>query len=290
MSTSTALAEPPFGDLFVTRRAGVNGLELSYTEWNPGETATCLLVHGLHVQSHVWDPIAAALSRHYRVICPDLRGHGDSDWARDGYWTRHFVSDLHSLLEAVGCGPVMYVGHSLGARIGYALGATHPDDLLGMVLADTAPETPRAAAQIVTRILGNANAVHGFRSREDACEHYSQAYPEWQPVFHRLHALYQLRENWASRFVNKHDPDLYWITRSAGLQEVPYLWDCAARIPVKTWVMWGERSPYLDKNMLERVTATIPHAQALIMPAGHAIPREIPDEFVERVLDCARSL
>ncbi|MGE0799759.1 MAG: alpha/beta fold hydrolase [Lautropia sp.] len=274
----------PFEGAYATRRLRANGIELSCADWNPQGPATILLVHGLHAQGHVWDPIAAELARDHRVLCPDLRGHGDSAWTRDqGYWTRHFVADLHALLQELNAGPVLYVGHSLGARIGYVYGAEQPRGLRGMLLADTAPETPKTAARLVSRIVGGTGAPPGFRTRGEARDHYAAAYPEWQPVFHLLYALHQLRRNWADRFVNKHDPDLYWITRSAGLSEVPYLWECAARAAVPAQVIWGERSPYLDRAMLDRVVATMPRAEPVVLPAGHAIPREIPDAFTEQI-------
>jgi pimeloyl-ACP methyl ester carboxylesterase len=48
-------------------------------------TETLVLVHGLNVQLHTWDPLADQLAQDYRVICVDLRGHGDSGWATEGY-------------------------------------------------------------------------------------------------------------------------------------------------------------------------------------------------------------
>lgn len=287
----TAPATNPFDGRFTTHRVIVNGLQLSYTDWNRKASSVFLLVHGLHVQGHVWDPLAAELAREHRVICPDLRGHGDSHWAReDGYWTPNFVADLHALVQALGVGPVVYVGHSLGARIGYVYGAWHPGDLRGMVLADTAPSMPQDAARIVSGIVGGGKMPAGFRTREEARGYYAATYPEWKPVFHDLHALHQLRENWAGRFVNKHDPDIYWITRSAGLSEQPMLWESAAKADVPALVMWGERSPYLDRALLDRIVGTMPRAQAAVLPSGHAIPREVPDEFLRETLRFAGSL
>lgn len=268
----------------------VNGLRIAYTEWNPGARHAMLLVHGLHGQSHAWDPIADLLAAEYRVVCPDLRGHGESSWSREGYWTRNFVEDLHQLVQRLGLAPVLYVGHSLGARIGYAYGAAHPSDLRGMVLSDAGPETPKQAAQSASRVVGSASASHGFRSREEALAHLREQHPDWQPIFHELDALYQLRENWAAKFVYKHDPDLFWITRSAGLKEIPELWEAAARAQPATLILKGERSPYLDQPLLERLLSTMPRARAAIMPTSHYIPKEQPEMFARRVLDFARSL
>lgn len=251
----------PFAGRYASRQETVNGLRIAYNEWNSASPDAIVLVHGLHGQSHAWDPIADILAAQYRVICPDLRGHGDSAWSREGYWTRYFVEDLHHLVQRLAVAPVLYVGHSLGARIGYAYGATYPGDLRGMVLSDAGPETPKQAAQNATRVVGAASASHGFRSREEAVAHFREQHPEWQPIFHELDALYQLRENWAGKFVHKHDSDLFWITRSAGLKEVPELWAAAAKAAPRTLILKGERSPYLDKPLLDRLLATMPRAE-----------------------------
>jgi pimeloyl-ACP methyl ester carboxylesterase len=280
----------PFDGRFASRQETVNGLRIAYTEWNPAGRKAVVMVHGLHGQGHAWDPVADLIAAEYRVVCPDLRGHGESSWSREGYWTRNFVEDLHQLVQRLGLAPALYVGHSLGARIGYAYGATYPSDLRGMVLSDAGPETPKTAAQSASKVVGSASASHGFRSREEALAQLREQHPEWQPIFHELDALYQLRENWAGKFVYKHDPDLFWITRSAGLKEIPELWAAAARAKPPTLILKGERSPYLDQALLDRLLATMPKAEAAIMPTGHYIPREQPEAFARRVLDFARGL
>lgn len=280
----------PYAGRYIARHETVNGLRLAYTEWNPAGKRTFLLVHGLHGQAHAWDPIAEVLSREHRVLCPDLRGHGESGWSREGYWTRFFVEDLHELVQRLRVGPLLYAGHSLGARIGYLYGASYPGDLRGMVLSDAGPETPREAALSATRVVGDASRPAGFRSRDEARAHFAKQHPEWQSVFHHLDALHQLRENWAGRFVYKHDPDLFWITRSAGLEEVEALWQAAARAVPRTLILKGERSPYLDAPLLERLLRVMPRAEVAVLPTGHYLPREQPQQFVERVLDFASRL
>ncbi len=279
-----------FEGRYFYRQEVVNGLRIAYTEWNPGAPKAMLLVHGLQGQSHAWDPIADALAAEYRIVCPDLRGHGESAWAREGYWTANFVEDLHQLVQRLDLAPVLYVGHSLGARIGYAYGAAHPAEIRGMVLSDAGPETPATAAKSATKVVGAAAATPGFRSRDEALRLLREQHPEWQPVFHELDAHYQLRENWAGKFVYKHDPDLFWITRSAGLKEIPLLWEAAARATPRTLILKGEKSPYLDQPLLERLLQTMPRAKAAVMPTGHYIPKEAPELFTKQVLNFAHSL
>jgi pimeloyl-ACP methyl ester carboxylesterase len=271
-----------YSDGFVEVAAG---LRLHYTDWNPSGGRPVLLVHGANVQSHTWDPIADALSETRRVVSVDLRGHGDSDWARDGYWIRSFVADLAAFAAKLDIAPFDYVGHSLGARVGVGYAGAHPDTVRHLVLSDTGPETPREGAKFAQSIVGSTGDVRGFRNRKEALAHYRRLHPEWQPVFHELHVEHQLRENWAGKLVFKSDPDLFWMTGSAGLKEIPWLWEMAARITAPTLVLWGTRSGFFDDELIARMQATIPNMEVARTDTGHYIPREAPDEFVRLVRD-----
>src|SRR5690606_2756293 len=126
------------------------------------------LLHGLNVQLHTWDPIASELAKEHRVLCLDLRGHGESDWSREGYWTKDFVKDVHGLLHQLDVVPCVLVGHSLGARIAIAYAGEHPADITHLILSDTGPETPPTTAQDQGTRIANTNDVKGFRSEADA--------------------------------------------------------------------------------------------------------------------------
>src|SRR6266704_3655422 len=84
----------PFRSMYSDHYVTVNGLRLHYTEWSSDKSDVILLLHGLNVQLHTWDPIAVGLSKHYRVLALDLRGHGDSDWSRSGYNVTDFDNDI----------------------------------------------------------------------------------------------------------------------------------------------------------------------------------------------------
>ena len=99
-------------------------LRLAYWEWGDAEAPPLVLLHGKRDHARSLDRIAAALCDHYRVIAPDLRGHGDSDRAVGGYYgMSEHVADLLALIELLG-GRADIVGHSFGSRIAlYAAGA-----------------------------------------------------------------------------------------------------------------------------------------------------------------------
>jgi pimeloyl-ACP methyl ester carboxylesterase len=275
----------PYAGRYRDGTVQANGLDHHYTEWNPDGGNPMLLVHGANVQLHTWDPIAADLSRDRRVVCLDLRGHGDTQWARDGYWVRNFVADIDAVTKALEMQPFDLIGHSLGARVGIGYAGAFPAAVGHLVLSDTGPETPREGAKFAQSIVGSTGDVRGFRSHDEALAHYQKLHPEWKPVFHQLHALFQVRENWAGKLVFKSDPDLFWMTGSAGLKEVPWLWEMTARITAPTLILWGRQSHFFDDDLAQRMLALIPKAELARTETGHYIPREDPDDFLRLVRD-----
>jgi pimeloyl-ACP methyl ester carboxylesterase len=268
---------------FVTSSASIGEVTLQYTDWNPQGTRVLLLIHGINVQGHTWDPIASIFAAEYRVLCPDLRGHGGSSWAASGYRTQAFADDLAGLLGQLGISRCDIVGHSLGARVAIALTATSPGTVGHLVLSDSGPEMLTGGIQRATRMAGERNARRGFNNYDEALAFYNEAHPEWQPVFRELHARYQLRENWAGKLVERADPDLYWVTRSAGARDNPYLWECARRIEAPVLLLWGAKSQYFDVDMVAKYRANFPNFTDIVIDTGHYVPRERPDQFCRHV-------
>src|SRR5450756_48672 len=58
------------------------GLRLHYTDWGNDTAPSLILIHGGRDHSRSWDEVARALQPHFHIMAPDLRGHGDSDWAK----------------------------------------------------------------------------------------------------------------------------------------------------------------------------------------------------------------
>ena len=75
-------------------------LKLHYVDWGNPDKPLMVLVHGGRDHCRNWDWVALDLRRHYHIIAPDLRGHGDSDWAiGSGYSMIDYVLDLAQLMQ-----------------------------------------------------------------------------------------------------------------------------------------------------------------------------------------------
>jgi pimeloyl-ACP methyl ester carboxylesterase len=270
--------------LYQEHSIDLDGRRLYYTDWNPAAARTVLMIHGIFVQSHTWDPIAEPLCRDFRVISPDLRGHGRSDWAIDGYYVADFADDLCRLLDRIGIGEADLVGHSLGARVALAMTDRWAGQVNHLILSDAGPEMARAGLERAnTKAAERANR-RGFRSREEALAFYREAHPEWSEAFLPLHAEHQLRLNWAGKFVERSDPDLYWVTRGAGRKDNDYLWRCAENLRCPSLLLWGRRSAYFDAALARVYEKRFGGDVTTIeCDTGHYVPRENPDFFIEKV-------
>nr|WP_277349557.1 alpha/beta hydrolase [Streptomyces sp. S3(2020)] len=100
----------------------------------PGETV--LFVHGATCDSDDWAAQIPAFAARHRVLAPDLRGHGRSMGASGGFHPRDFAADLAQLIETVDAGPVVVIGHSMGAVVASVLAVEHPELVRAVVAVD----------------------------------------------------------------------------------------------------------------------------------------------------------
>ena len=114
----------------------VGGLRLHarVTRASPPDAPPVVLVHGFGVSSAYWVPLAARLAESFRVIAPDLPGHGRSETPRRAMGVDAFADALLNFLNAAAVERSVIVGHSLGSQIALALAARHPERVERLVL------------------------------------------------------------------------------------------------------------------------------------------------------------
>jgi pimeloyl-ACP methyl ester carboxylesterase len=120
-------------------------LTLHYTRAGTGSTPL-LLVHGFTDAGMCWSPFVPALADAFDIYLPDLRGHGRSSRVQPGQ-TVDNAADLAGFIDALGLGPVLAVGHSMGAAAVADLGMIRPDLVRALVLEDPPwSDGPRASS------------------------------------------------------------------------------------------------------------------------------------------------
>jgi pimeloyl-ACP methyl ester carboxylesterase len=117
------------------------GPTLNYREWGRPDAAVVLLLHGLTSSSLGWRNVAHALGDRFRVIAPDARGHGGSEWTHD-YSFELMRDDVVGFMEQLGILGAIVAGHSMGAVTAYQLAATRPELIRLLVLEEMPPPDP----------------------------------------------------------------------------------------------------------------------------------------------------
>ncbi len=116
--------------------ANVNGWELAYDETGPPSGAPVIMLHGILFDRSMWERQVEALSDAYRVVTVDAPGHGESP-ARSGFTLDDEALALGALADAIGLGPAVWVGHSMGGFKSLRVALTQPERVRGLVLVNS---------------------------------------------------------------------------------------------------------------------------------------------------------
>ncbi len=123
-------------------------MRLAYTDEGPGPAV--VLLHGFPLGRAMWKEQVAAIGSMYRVIAPDLRGHGDSPAPDGDYTIDEMADDVVELLDTLGLDvPVVVGGLSMGGYIALSLAERYPERIRALLLMDTraAADSPEVAAR-----------------------------------------------------------------------------------------------------------------------------------------------
>jgi len=113
------------------------GLRLHYADWGNDAAPPLILIHGGLDHCRSWDALAAALRADFHIIAPDLRGHGDSGWAKgSSYSLADNLYDLAGLMRHAQLKRVSIVGHSMGGMIGLMYAGAYPDRASRLAVLD----------------------------------------------------------------------------------------------------------------------------------------------------------
>lgn len=131
-----------FGSNF--RKAQVKTSSATINLVHGGTGAPLLLLHG-YPQTHViWHGIAPCLAHNFHVICPDLRGYGDSTKPESTpdhapYSKRAMAQDMIEVMDSLGYQTFFVAGHDRGARVTHRMALDHPDAIRKACVMDIAP-------------------------------------------------------------------------------------------------------------------------------------------------------
>jgi pimeloyl-ACP methyl ester carboxylesterase len=132
----------------------LHGDRVAYRDVGTGEVL--VLLHGMAGSSDTWREVIPRLSKHHRVVAPDLLGHGRSDKPRADYSLGAFAVWLRDLLDELGVTQATIVGHSLGGGVAMQFVYQHPDYCQRLILISSGGLGPDVG--LVLRMLSAPGA------------------------------------------------------------------------------------------------------------------------------------
>jgi len=188
------------------------------------------------------------------VIAPDLRGHGDSQWAADGtYRMDGYLYDLAQLIHQLKLAPVTLVAHSLGGNIALRYAGLYPENVQRLVAIEGLGASPKMAQERAK--LGLAERLRlWIAEQRDLAGRLPRRYPTLEDAFRRMHeenkhlspaqarhlTEYGVNQNEDGTFSWKFDNYVRsWPAYDMASEEVQALW---AAITCPTLLVYGAES------------------------------------------------
>ena len=167
-------------------------LRLHYLDWGNAGAPNLLLLHGMRDHCRTWDWVAQRLRHRYHVVAPDLRGHGDSQWAiGSGYSHTAYVYDVAQLVRQLQLAPVTIVAHSMGGTVACLYAGLYPELVAKMIVIEgvghwwrfferpPAPDRLRGWIDATREQAGRT--PRRYRSLEDAFQRMQDTNPHLNP-------------------------------------------------------------------------------------------------------------
>jgi len=249
----------------------VDGDEWHYLEGGPDGADTILLVHGFGTDKDSWLLYARELTRRFRVIAPDLPGHGET--------ARHFDRDytvsaqtvrLRTFVDALGLDNFHIVGNSMGGHISGLYALAHPAQLKTLALFNNAGVDVPTKSELVQAIDEGKNPLVVSTLEE----------------LEQMMAMVTYRKIWMPGFIKRFayrraaaDREFLDYVFWSIVEESPHIFlnDRLSEISVPTLILWGRHDNLIDVSCVDVLAAAIPdNASVILEETGHAPMIEHP--------------
>ncbi|WP_372340580.1 alpha/beta fold hydrolase [Sphingomonas sp. BT-65] len=253
-----------------------DGLRLHYRDYPGGDGKPPLLcIPGLTRNARDYAALADRLAGEWRVIAVDLRGRGESAYAKDPmtYVPLTYLQDLEALVVELKLERFVAVGTSLGGILTMLMASTHPERIAGAVLNDVGPEIDPLGLGRIRGYVGKANWhptwMHAARALAEANGDVYPGYDieDWLAMAKRLYRLTS-----AGRIVLDYDMKIAEPFRVPGNEAGPDMWRAFDGLKDKPLlVVRGDRSDILSAATADAMRKRAKACDLVTVPeTGHA--------------------
>ncbi|MEM9785592.1 MAG: alpha/beta hydrolase [Pseudomonadota bacterium] len=246
-----------------------DGLRLHYLD--EGQGIPVIALAGLTRDAADFNHVAPHLS--VRLIRPDYRGRGQSDWAAHTTYTiPQEAQDILSLMDHLGLEKAAILGTSRGGLIAMVLAANARNRLLGVALNDIGPEIAPAGLDVIKNYIGRRPAQKTYA---EAAEFRAQNWVHFKDV-PMSRWLDEVRAHYietADGLDLRYDPKLRDAVLEAGAQPAPHLWplfDALQDLPLA--LIRGTNSDLLTASTADRMTERRPDMIRVDVPGRGHVP------------------
>ncbi|MCU0525644.1 MAG: alpha/beta hydrolase [Elainella sp. Prado103] len=245
--------------------------------WEAGTGEPIVLLHGFMGRGECWQGLLPYLQSHYRCICLDMLGFGESSKPMIRYDIAKLVAFVRAFVTAIGISPHGLIGHSLGGWVSAAYTLAHPETVRSLVLA----------------------APAGIRD-DSFCGRYDHLRPLlWEtPIVDvalwLLHPLAQItgqqesmkQIRWMRRELNNQPaPRSFILDRIRPEDAIDTVETQIYQIKVPTLVITGEQDETIPLWHSQTYASEIGRSELVVIPgANHALPQQYPAEMAEFLL------
>lgn len=276
--------------------ASHDGLSLfcrEYASANPRGTVICL--PGLTRNSKDFTALAEYLAARYRVLTPDLRGRGKSQWDKNvmNYQPTMYYQDIVKLITDEKRDRVAIIGTSLGGILAMSLAATSVDArvasrIAGIVVNDIGPELAKEGATRIAGYVGTRiNPGTWEVAAAEAKSYYTNAYPDFKDADWLAFVKATHREHEDGTVVADYDAAIGDAVRATSGQKFD-LWEMWKSIKVPALVIRGARTDLLSTATFDRMLHEKPDTTRIEVPNRGHVPqlnepgvREAIDDLLE---------
>ncbi|MFN0094732.1 MAG: alpha/beta fold hydrolase [Dehalococcoidia bacterium] len=269
---------------YTDRDVTVEGLKLHYQEWGEPSSPAILMLHGFGVDGHMFDEFAGRMQDRFRLIALHQRGHGDSDWAQDGDYSRDaFCNDVNAFRLALGLDRFVLMGHSMGGMNAVTYTVAHPEPVRALVLVDVGPEAAREGVENIMRFTQGPDDLE-FEEFVQMAHHFNP-HRSIDNIRERMRHRLKPTENgkWTWKFdkrFRQKDSGIRVGSESTNEQ----MWDLYRAVKPPTLLIRGGRSDVLTQEVADRAQREMQRARVVLVPdAGHSVPGDNPAGFTSVV-------
>jgi pimeloyl-ACP methyl ester carboxylesterase len=237
-----------------------------------GEGPALLLVHGLGASNQIWQHVVEDFADRYRIVAPDLPGHGESDKPDAPYTIDFYAGVVRTLARELGIDQAIVAGSSLGGKIALEMACWYPRFVRALVLA--AP-----AAQYARGLRPFGKAIQALSRPQVMRIALDRSFD--QTVFERMHVGHVVRRRLLeARFAAADFPDFARaVARSVGgvlaAESQPL-----ERLTMPVLAIWGREDRIVPMRRSTELVRAIAHARLRVIErCGHVSMLEQPGEF-----------